>query len=221
MDTEGKPITRWATKISLLALFAVFVLITKPSSAQVVGAAVGNSEQGESHGAERNNSPDRANAEILQELERMRTRIQELESRLKQRDIDPKPTSKTDSRQSSTVVSHKVVSDSMSLSQPSEQEPTAFTGGQASREPRAEPFALADWTWLNGNPRTREPALIRSSSRRRFAPTLPTTTISIIPKTTQSAARAKYFVRTKSALPIWASVETSITTMFALVCSRS
>jgi hypothetical protein len=158
VDTEGKPITRWAIKISLLALFAMFLLIAQPSSAQVAGAAVGNSEQGESHGAEKNNSSDRADAEILQELERMRTRIQELESRLKQRDIDPKAVTKTDPGQSSPLVSHKVVSDSTSLSQSSEQEPTASSGGQASREPKAEPFAFADWTWLNGNPRTREPA---------------------------------------------------------------
>ncbi len=63
---------------------------------------------------------------------------------------------------------------------------------------KAEPFAFADWTWLNGNARTKTPASIRSSSRPRFAPTSITSTISTIPRTTRSAGRARCFVRTKS-----------------------
>lgn len=40
-------------------------------------------------------------------------------------------------------------------SQPLEQ---AVTTTKAERPAKAEPFAFADWTWLNGNPRTKTPA---------------------------------------------------------------
>jgi hypothetical protein len=158
VDSENKPFTRSALTISLLALFAIVFLIVKPTAAQVAGAAVGNSEQNKSQEAAKSNSPDNADAEVLQELERMRTRIQELESRLRQRDSDPSRATKTDPGESAPLVSHKVVSDSISPSQSSEPEPIASAGGQASRESKAEPFAFADWTWLNGNPRTKEAA---------------------------------------------------------------
>ena len=79
----------------------------------------------------------------------MRNRIQELESQLKQRRAsaaaDPSP-------QSSVA--------SANLTNRSEASPQAADQMQSSGEKpaKAEPFAFADWTWLNGNPRTKEPA---------------------------------------------------------------
>jgi hypothetical protein len=95
-----------------------------------------------------------ANSQILQELERMRARIQELESKLREqagnREVGSTPTLKA---------------------QPAAVEPTAnlepaiapALAEQSQASPpkpltpaKAEPFAFADWTWLNGNPRTKE-----------------------------------------------------------------
>jgi Putative beta-barrel porin-2, OmpL-like. bbp2 len=96
------------------------------------------------------------NAQILQELERMRVRIQELEAQLKQ--------------QSGTSMSAQFQRQPAPAMQTFVSEPDAAPETQASKEEavpsampkktqKAEPFAFADWTWLNGNPRTKESPL--------------------------------------------------------------
>src|SRR5262249_41887240 len=47
------------------------------------------------------------------------------------------------------------LSGSDASSKPSVQTESAAA---ANKPAKAEPFAFADWTWLNGNPRTKEPA---------------------------------------------------------------
>jgi len=90
---------------------------------------------------------DNANAEILQELERMRARIQELEARLKQQ-----PARAIESHQT-PFESHQLLSASPKATQTgAEQRP------MESKPVKAEPFAFADWSWLNGTPRTKTPA---------------------------------------------------------------
>ena len=78
-------------------------------------------------------TPTRSDQAILQELEQMRARIQELEAELQQRQNvaptpDPRPAAASEAK---------------------EAEPT----------PASEPFAFADFTWLNGNSRTKESPL--------------------------------------------------------------
>jgi hypothetical protein len=91
-------------------------------------------------------------AQIIQELERMRNRIQELESQLKQRHVGTAAVA--DSAKAAAGTPEQLVSGSVSSSQAAVQ-----TESSAAEKPaKAEPFAFADWTWLNGNPRTKEPA---------------------------------------------------------------
>jgi hypothetical protein len=93
-----------------------------------------------------------ADAEIIRELERMRNRIQELESQLKQRHVGT--TAVADSAKAAAGTPEQLVSGSVSSSQAAVQ-----TESSAAEKPaKAEPFAFADWTWLNGNPRTKEAA---------------------------------------------------------------
>jgi len=93
-----------------------------------------------------------ADAEIIRELERMRNRIQELESQLKQRHVGT--TAVADSAKAAAGTPEQLVSGSVSSSQAAGQ-----TESSAAEKPaKAEPFAFADWTWLNGNPRTKEAA---------------------------------------------------------------
>src|SRR3982750_2099563 len=80
-------------------------------------------------------------AEILAELERMRTRITELESQLRS-DED-------------TAISTAAEATPAANSTPGESGVAAAP--QATT--KAEPFAFADWTWLNGNPRTKQSPL--------------------------------------------------------------
>jgi len=98
-------------------------------------------------------STNHTNAEILRELESMRTRIQELEERLKAQSADRTDAQST--AQQFTTPGVAVPHDPL-LSQSSTEQAsrTAFENTKAAK---AEPFAFADWTWLNGNPRTKTP----------------------------------------------------------------
>jgi len=99
-----------------------------------------------------------SNQEILRELERMRARIQELEAQLKQQS-----TAATTSRTESSSL-NGTTPNATTLAIPAAATPVLAVAGQSS-EPapvakpgKEEPFAFADWTWLNGNARTKQPA---------------------------------------------------------------
>ncbi len=99
---------------------------------------------------------DAANEEVLQELSRMRARIEELEAQLKHRSEasaaagTPAPVGaeKLVSSAAAPPVSSSIVKDQ----EPESDKPAS------EKTKKVEPFAFADWTWLNGNPRTKEPA---------------------------------------------------------------
>jgi hypothetical protein len=106
-------------------------------------------------------------AEIIQELERMRARIQELEAQLKQKSAakaqpsaDPLPVATAqpapvEATSASNSSSSNATREAMLVQ---EQPASGESKGTPSPAPASEPFAFADWTWLNGNPRTKEPA---------------------------------------------------------------
>ena len=99
---------------------------------------------------------DAANAEVLQELSRMRARIEELEAQLKHRS-EASAAAGTPAPVEAEKLLSSVAAPPVSSSIVKEQEPGSDK--PASEKPKkAEPFAFADWTWLNGNPRTKEPA---------------------------------------------------------------
>src|SRR5436309_722326 len=89
------------------------------------------------------------NAAILAELERMRARIQELEAQLKAQSATPPAQPATGEQFSASVAAQPALTPSAADRQ--EQVKTEKTKA-------AEPFAFADFTWLNGNARTKTPA---------------------------------------------------------------
>ncbi|HLW99501.1 MAG TPA: outer membrane beta-barrel protein [Candidatus Acidoferrales bacterium] len=104
-----------------------------------------------------------SNAEILAELEQMRARIQELEARLKEQSGDaPTP---------GPAGSSASAADVAPISQPPASGVVPVTSGAIStskslvvqadptKPARTEPFAFADFTWLNGSSRTSESPL--------------------------------------------------------------
>ena len=103
-------------------------------------------KQGTADGAALSGVP--SNAEILQELKQMRARIAELEAQL-------------ESRQGGTSAGQGAPSGN---AQPVKDSPDIHASTAQRGEPQAEeqapaaPFAFADFTWLNGNARTKEPA---------------------------------------------------------------
>ena len=139
--------------LTAFCVLSLQALAQNDQQAEMTSSRRSNSTQAASNPGSASNSTD---AEILQELDRMRARIQELESRLKQRSGEEVA---KDSVQPSSTATSQVLSSSISASQGvAEQKGAADSESGSTKTPKAEPFAFADWTWLNGNPRTKEPA---------------------------------------------------------------
>jgi hypothetical protein len=131
----------------LVVLLSISFLIPELASGQtqVSNNGVNANSAGTPNQSEPTSTENNTNAEILQELEQMRARIQDLEAKLKQQSNTPPNTSASNP-------------DTRSFA----SEPAKPNGGQeqataTSKQEKAEPFAFADWTWLNGNPRTKTP----------------------------------------------------------------
>lgn len=149
MKAETRQIHGSAFSKSTLA--AMVLAISIQAGAQVPQREMVNPEQGGSPAAGNTQAAtDDVNAEILKELESIRSRIQELESRLKQRQADVK----SSANQHSPVTSQKPDGDPV-LRLQATPEPA---GKEQMPQSKTDPFAFADWTWLNGNPRTKEAA---------------------------------------------------------------
>ena len=95
-------------------------------------------------GPQEQSSPSNASAspEIMRELETMKARIEQLEQQLKMRGASvPAPSALQDSAKAmpaSPAAAAREASDAQTTNAPS------------------APFAYADWTWLNGNPRNKD-----------------------------------------------------------------
>jgi len=127
-------------RIALVLIFCLAPVLSAHSQQSSSGPAP--SSNPEASGA----SP--APTEVLAELEAMKKRIAELEAQLKSQRSAEAP------RVTEAMVP-PVVSNAISnpaLHPVSEQAESVSPAKPA----KAEPFAYADWTWLNGNPRTKD-----------------------------------------------------------------
>jgi hypothetical protein len=100
---------------------------------------------------------NQVNADVLRELERMRARIEELEKQLRQSGI----TATAGKAESSTQSGPRdgLTGSSTAAGPPVESGPRQSAEAAPTTKPaKPEPFAFADWTWLNGNARTEQPA---------------------------------------------------------------
>jgi len=146
MKTAGR---RLVLRCSLAVLLTILCLPPRSALAQALGQGQqpARAESGDGGPVALTHSSEKSNAEIIHELEQMRARIQELESKLRQQS-GPEATS-TDSNQQEATTSKAFLNT-----------PAVQAGGDESAQSRpgkAEPFAFADFTWLNGNPRTKTP----------------------------------------------------------------
>jgi hypothetical protein len=100
---------------------------------------------------------------VMKELEAMKKRIEQLEAQLQKRD-GQQGTGSAVERIAEGSKGPNVPGGNLaaaSLAQPSLTQPQNETAPPAASTPAtqpAEPFAFADWTWLNGNARTKEAA---------------------------------------------------------------
>jgi len=147
---------RWGLAVA----FAVCSLNPHWALAQTTAQEQETTRAGSSDGgsvATPNGGPasDSANAAILQELERMRARIAELEARLSNQPPQAAVHEAKSSEQPSATGQNFAATSNVPLAVQPSAEQAAQTPAQ-TKPAKAEPFAFADWTWLNGNARTKE-----------------------------------------------------------------
>ena len=93
--------------------------------------------------------------EIVQELAAMKKRIEQLETALKQHEAAEQPSTVVHSPKADAPVVLAVSAPAANAAAPEAAPPQAAA---PEKPAKAEPFAFADWTWLNGNARTKTPA---------------------------------------------------------------
>jgi Putative beta-barrel porin-2, OmpL-like. bbp2 len=146
---EFKLLAKFSLPIFLISLFALQALAQSAEghSASSAASANGGQQVATTTGSEN------MQADIIKELERMRLRIEQLESQLKQQSASATSV-RADSAQSPPSAAQALVNSSAEAAQTGDTTESA----RDSKPPKAEPFAFADWTWLNGNSRTKTPA---------------------------------------------------------------
>ena len=95
---------------------------------------------------------------IARELEAMRKRIDELEAELKLHKAETQPTTVVASAKATVPVSPIAAGAPIGAGASISPEPAVSANKEAvpAQAAKVEPFSDADWTWLNGNPRTKE-----------------------------------------------------------------
>ena len=148
------------SKFNAVAFAALLIVVLAPfaancqSSSSPHGPSPAAAESDNSKGASSSTAAT-TNAQIVQELEAMRARIQELEAQLKTQSASPVDGSALHDV-AATAPSDPVKA---TVGVPVEVSATSQEAAPASSKPqKEEPFAFADWTWLNGNARTKEAA---------------------------------------------------------------
>ncbi len=143
---------------SAVVLIAVYLSTVQPRGLAQTATQNENSASDSSASSEPNaTATHNSNTEILRELERMRARIAELESQLKQPSGTEETPGNTESSSQQGVAARNPAADAVAMV-PAGGEQTLQTSTTNGKPAKAEPFAFADWTWLNGNPRTKQPA---------------------------------------------------------------
>src|SRR5262249_3327282 len=135
---------------SLIGALFILMLGVPGASAQTQSeqqsTSPASSTEGQQNTSAANANSDLIDQQILQELQNMRDRIQQLETQLKQRHAG-----------SAAAASQKVSSEFLSGSGAATPGAQSQASGE-TKPAKAEPFAFADFTWLNGNARTKTPA---------------------------------------------------------------
>jgi Putative beta-barrel porin-2, OmpL-like. bbp2 len=162
----------------LILLVCGFSIGTRAQNAVSDGKAVADSAVKSTASASAGTNPAPTTAEILDELEKMRVRIAELEADLKARDGGGAATSADATSQPGPSVAAAPAGTPPSAAPSSSSSPAEVASSSSMPAPggpvqvvntppvsnvekpaKAEPFAFADFTWLNGNSREKDTPL--------------------------------------------------------------
>jgi hypothetical protein len=140
---------RFATK-------AIYILLVVLLGTVGFGASGQTTDQSSQDATAKQNT----NAALIEELERMKARIQELESQIRQQSEHAAAAAAPNSNPNATQPQPSVAANESASAPPTAGSTFIARSGQpqviTEKKPPAEPFAFADFTWLTGNPRTKE-----------------------------------------------------------------
>jgi hypothetical protein len=111
--------------------------------------------QSESNNQQANVSDEQIPPAIAKELDAMKKRIAQMEGELRQHQAAEQPITAIHTAKATASIAP--VASPVTVV-PTEGEALLPASTQPNKKQPAEPFAFADYTWLNGNPRTKEPA---------------------------------------------------------------
>jgi hypothetical protein len=137
----------------LAVLLGCLSLAVSPMRA--LGQGPPQETQSESNNQHANVSDQQIPPAIAKELDAMKKRIAQLEAELRQHQAAERPV--TAIHTAKATASTAPVAPPVTVAPP-EGETLLPASTQTTKKQPAEPFAFADYTWLNGNPRTKEPA---------------------------------------------------------------
>src|ERR1700676_4843652 len=103
------------------------------------------------------NATPKTEDEIVQELAAMKKRIEQLEAALKQHEAAEQPSTVVHSATANPPIPASP-SSRLATAAPAEVKESLSATAPPEKPAKEEPFAFADWTWLNGNARTKTPA---------------------------------------------------------------
>lgn len=103
------------------------------------------------------NATPKTEDEIVQELAAMKKRIEQLEAALKQHEAAEQPSTVVHSAKANAPIPASP-SARLATAAPAEVQESLAASSPPGKPAKEEPFAFADWTWLNGNARTKTPA---------------------------------------------------------------
>ena len=150
METnEFVPILR----CGLAVLIGCLCLAVCPIGA--IGQDPPQEKQSESNNQQASVSDQQIPPAIAKELDAMKRRIEQLETELKQHQAAEQPNAATNSAKATVAIAPAAPA---ATAIPPEAEALLPTSTPPAKKHPAEPFAFADFTWLNGNPRTKTPA---------------------------------------------------------------
>jgi hypothetical protein len=141
----------WLTK-GMAVLLGCLYLAASPMRAQEQSSHTG--AQSELNNEQSTVSDQQIPSAIAKELDAMKKRIAQLEAELRQHQAAEQPV--TAIHTAKATVSITPIAPAVTVAPTTEVNALLPTPPQPTKKQPAEPFAFADYTWLNGNPRTKE-----------------------------------------------------------------
>jgi hypothetical protein len=129
-----------------------FARLNDPPQPSPRGTTSSSSDNTESSSAPAASSEAEIPPAVAKQLEEMEKRIEQLEAALKARDAVPQPAAEP----AAAPVPASIPNQDHAPAQPAAVAPPNFF---TETQTKSEPFAYADWTWLNGNARTEDTPL--------------------------------------------------------------